>query len=505
MENFDLSQFDSYREDNCLEVKKATEKLPDSLWETYSSFANTNGGCIILGVIERKDKSWETTGLKNPSKLKKDFWDTVHNQKKVNICILSEKDVKTYERGGDTIMVITVPRARREDKPVYINNDMWGGSFRRDWEGDYHCTKSAVLAMLRDQTDTTPDMKVLENKEIKDLDHDSIRSYRIRYNTTHQGHPWCDLSDEEFLLRIGAASDETDDGMLHPTAAGLLMFGSFHRIMREFPEYFLDYREKMDSSVRWTDRVASNSGDWSGNVYDFFTKVAFKLTADIKKPFKTDGIYRIDDTPVHVAIREALANCLVNADYFQPWNVVIEKYPDRIVMANPGTIRLGKNQMLRGGISQPRNRILLNMFNFIGVGERAGSGVPDIYSIWDKEKFAPPIVEETSGRDENPDRTTLTLPLSKNKRKKQAEKTSGKNKRIKQSDKAEISKTTDNKQRIRDYIKENGSAKTSDLTVLLKLSEARVRALTSEMVKDGTIVPQGNGRSRCYVLAKKSR
>ena len=59
-------------------------------------------------------------------------------------------------------------------------------------------------------------------------------------------------------------------------------------------------------------------------------------------------------------MREALANALVNADYFQGWSVVIEHYPDRIVMANPGTIIPGKAQMLKGGISRPQIMMKLN-------------------------------------------------------------------------------------------------------------------------------------------------
>ena len=54
-DNFDLSKFNSYREDNRREVKKAQDKLPDSLWDTYSAFANCYGGVIILGVKENKD------------------------------------------------------------------------------------------------------------------------------------------------------------------------------------------------------------------------------------------------------------------------------------------------------------------------------------------------------------------------------------------------------------------------------------------------------------------
>lgn len=54
---FDLSNFDKYKKDNCLEVKKAESGLPISLLESYSSFAKSNGGVIIIGVGERQDES----------------------------------------------------------------------------------------------------------------------------------------------------------------------------------------------------------------------------------------------------------------------------------------------------------------------------------------------------------------------------------------------------------------------------------------------------------------
>lgn len=155
--NFDLSQFDEYREDNRREVKKADKGLPVSLWDTYSSFANCYGGVIILSVKENKDGSWRTTGLQNASKLRKEFWDNMNNPKKVSINLLSEDDVQTYEVGDnqDVIMVIYVPMAKREQKPVYINNDIFNGTFRRNYEGDYHCTRLQVKTMLRDQTERT--------------------------------------------------------------------------------------------------------------------------------------------------------------------------------------------------------------------------------------------------------------------------------------------------------------------------------------------------------------
>ena len=152
-EVFDITQFESYREDNRREVKKAREGLPNSLWDTYSAFANCYGGIILLGVKENKDGSWQTTGLQNAAKLQKEFWDIINNPKKVSINLLREDDVQVYNHNGDIIITIQVPAARREQKPVYINNDMFGGTFRRNFEGDYRCTRIQVKTMLRDQAD----------------------------------------------------------------------------------------------------------------------------------------------------------------------------------------------------------------------------------------------------------------------------------------------------------------------------------------------------------------
>ncbi len=139
------------------------------------------------------------------------------------------------------------------------------------------------------------------------------------------------------------------------------MFGDEYKILYEFPDYFLDYREILDPSIRWTDRIHSSSGDWTGNIFDFFFRVNTRLQKDLKVPFQMEGIVRIDETDAHRALREALANCLVNADFYLPRGVVILKNPDQIIMENPGSIRTGKEQMVKGGISDPRNKILMKM------------------------------------------------------------------------------------------------------------------------------------------------
>lgn len=488
-EVFDISRFDEYREDNRREVKKAKGGLPVSLWDTYSAFANCYGGVIILGVKEEKDGSWRTTGLQNEAKLRKDFWDTINNHKKVSMNLLSDDDVQTYVIGErkDVIMVIYVPMAKREQKPVYINNDIFNGTFRRNYEGDYHCTRLQVKAMLRDQTERTMDMEVLDNVPMEDLNYETIHGYRNSHRTLKEGHPFERLNDRDYLRSIGAAAISDEDGQLHPTAAGMLVFGNEYNIVRHFPEYFLDYREEMDASIRWTDRLQSSSGEWSGNVCDFYFRVYNKLIKDIKIPFKMSGGERVDDTPVHKALREALANCLINADYHGLRGVVIRKEPDKIVLANPGYIRTGKKQMRLGGESDPRNKSLMKMFNLINIGERAGSGVPNIFNTWEDEGFVEPEIEERF----DPDRTVLSLPFKK----KQAIKTSDKKQAIKTSDKKQTKKTQKNIEKIRKYLRQTDEAKTNEIADYIDLSPARTRALLKEM-KD--IEAVGENRNRRY-------
>ena len=78
-------------------------------------------------------------------------------------------------------------------------------------------------------------------------------------------------------------------------------------------------------------------------------------------------------------------------------------------MENPGYSRTGKVQMRKGGVSDPRNKTLMKMFNLINIGERAGSGVPNIFNVWLDEEWVEPIIEEQF----DPDRTILLLEFKK--------------------------------------------------------------------------------------------
>ena len=489
---FEISLFDSYREDNRREVKKASGGLPISLWETYSAMANTYGGVIILGVRELEDRSWETTGLKyaDKDKLLNDLWNQVHNIQKVSINLLNENDIETFEVNDDLIIVIHIPMAKREQKPVYINNDIFRGTYKRTNAGDYHCSHAQVKTMLRDQIEETMDMHIIEDMTLADLNFETIHQYRNRHKAYRPDHIWNGLEDDEYLLMVGAAEKDRDN-TLHPTDAGLLMFGNEYRIVRRYPEYFLDYREMLDPTIRWTDRLHSSSGEWTGNIFDFYFKVYNKITLNIKVPFKLENGVRVGDTPVHRAIREVLANCLVNTDFYIPRGVVIKLEPDVLIIENPGSIRVGKYQMKLGGQSDPRNKALMKMFNIIGIGERAGSGVPELFSVWKDQGWVEPIIKE----EFDPDRTILIMKFLKRNIK---EKVHKKECAKKSAQKRVRKNTLDQYEMILSFMEEDVWYQAIDFINLLKLKKRRIQVLMKDLLNEGKIIDNGYTKGKKY-------
>lgn len=137
----DFGRIGEYSENNRIEAKRALGGLPRSIWETYSAFANSFGGILLLGVEELADKTFRTVNLPAPEKLVAEFWEIIGDKSRVSENILSKWDVEIHNIGGDRMISITVPRADRRRRPVYIGNNPYLGTYRRDGEGDYHCTR----------------------------------------------------------------------------------------------------------------------------------------------------------------------------------------------------------------------------------------------------------------------------------------------------------------------------------------------------------------------------
>lgn len=407
MATFDLKSLNNYREHKQLEAKSAKGGFPNSLWETYSAFANSDGGVILLGVKETKDGNLLPESGADAEKLRKDFWNMVNNRQKISANIVTDRMVTVENVDGNDILVVRVPRAERSARPIYVGLDPKSGTYRRNHDGDYHCSIEEVSLMFRDASAVTQDAKALINMDSSVFCMDSVKGYRNFFRTSHSNHLWNNEDDEMFLRKIGAITIG-DDGLYHPTAAGLLMFGYEYEITREFPNYFLDYQENRSlGATRWTDRLTSTSGDWSGNVFDFVIEALRRMQQGLKVPFVLKGNQRVDDTPIHKLLREAITNAVVHADFYGRQGLVIQKSEDGYKLSNPGSVRISISEAINGGISDPRNGIMLKMFSLIDFGERAGSGLNGICKVWEKVYHTPVLLEET--HNNGVDRTILTL------------------------------------------------------------------------------------------------
>ena len=280
------------KENAHIEAKAATGGVPQSMWETYSAFANTNGGVILLGVKEdTHSKKLIPVGVENPEKLISEIWNILHNAQKISENILLNENIYAINYRNMQLIVVEVPRAARQNRPVYLGRDMFTGTYRRSGEGDYRCKREEILAMLRDQTEEGVDSKVVESLMLEDLNAESLRGYRMMFSNRKPDHIWTKLSDEQFLHKIGAAK-KGSDGCLHPTLAGLIFFGDFVTIMDELPNYFLDYRERMAADTRWSDRVCCSDGDREAK--DTAAEVQKELRALAKEPSLGERTKRLE-------------------------------------------------------------------------------------------------------------------------------------------------------------------------------------------------------------------
>ncbi len=488
--------FEGLQEGNRIEAKLAKNGLPASVWETYSAFANTEGGTIVLGMQEKPDGSLVSVGVPDAALLVKKLWDAVNNSSKVSVNLLTNSDVSIVEEEGKELVVITVPRAGRQQRPVFTGKDRERGTYRRNGEGDYHCSSEEIMAMVRDAAPTPLDAGLLPEFSLEALSENTIQRFRSAVEAVRPHHPWLGLGVEDLLMRLNAAGRENGEGSLHPTRAGLLMFGNEYDIVKEFPEYSLDYRQ-MGAGTRWADRVVSQDGTWTGNVFDFWTEVLPRLAQGVKHPFAlAQNLQRIEDTEMHAAVREAFINSLVHADYYGRRGVVALRYPDRMEFSNPGSSRVALDVMLAGGVSDARNPTMMKMFGLLNACEKAGSGFDVMRGAAAAADAEAPAVEEQF----DPDRVKVTLWLGNA--------ASSATDAVFAHERANrerveywtvsLKDLSGDQEKVLDLAKRQESFSRQDVESLLDCGATKAKSVVGSLVEKGLLASEGSARSTRY-------
>jgi len=132
--------------------KDGKGELPKDFWPTYCSFANSYGGDVILGLKETK-QGFKLNGISNLQKVMDDLFSTLNDPRKVSVNLLSDKDVRSFKIDGKNLIQISVPRAARKQKPVFINNNPMIGTYKRRNTSDCLCDRETVKRMMAEQVE----------------------------------------------------------------------------------------------------------------------------------------------------------------------------------------------------------------------------------------------------------------------------------------------------------------------------------------------------------------
>lgn len=402
-----IEKFDFPDENRHIEYKECSKnELPKSIWETISSFANTDGGIIFLGVKECK-KTHENipVGVKDADKLKTDFLNLQGNVNKISKKVVSEENIEVFCVKNKQVVAINVPKINFSDRPVYLNGNIQN-AYVRENDSDRKVNKEELRFFLR-EADTILDSELLDNYGLDDLNLIDVTNYQVALQEV-SGDLYNAESPEKFLISMGLLEKDRSkyNGDYKLTKAALLLFGKYNSIVSVFPNFMLDFITKDNkTTVDYSDRVlTSNEPGYPNNIYSFFNVVWQKLSAIIKNGFHLKENKRIDmGEAFKRVIREALVNTLIHADYSSNRPVKVVAYNDYIEFDNPGDLRISSEKFIEGGLSLPRNPKIFSIFIKAKLGERTGSGGPRIYKTTKDLQLRTPEIRS------NLDHTILTI------------------------------------------------------------------------------------------------
>ena len=282
-----FTNLDQQHENSELEFKSSTDKLSADFWETYSSFSNTSGGYIILGVQEKP--RIKVVGINNPEKMLVDICNLANNPLKVSRNVIENKNISLHDIDGKTVISIYIPELPDQKKPLYLNGN-YNKTYIRKNEGDYLASDEDLRRFIRNAQNDN-DSELLENYTIEDLNPDSILLFK---NIVHKRNPskhFLEMENQQFLNKMGIFQIDRNDGRKEKlTLAGLLFLGKFEAITQKIPHFHLEYINKRGIVTgRWKDRVSTGDLNYPNlNVFDFYQIVLAKLLETIEDSFELD-------------------------------------------------------------------------------------------------------------------------------------------------------------------------------------------------------------------------
>ena len=389
-------------ENERIEAKQANE-IGKSLLETVCAFANEpglGGGWLLLGVTREElalFPAYEVQGLDQPDKISADLASqaaSVFNRP-------LRLDIQTEILDGKPVIVVFVPEASPQDKPVYLKaQGLPRAAFRRIGSTDQRCTDDDLLVLYQNRQQESFDAGPVPDATLDDFAPEAIADYRQSRSEANPDAEELRWTDHDLLQALGCIR-QNERGQWQPTVAGLLLFGKPVALRRSFPMTRVDYirvpgREWVPDPERRFDSI-----ELRDPLFRLIRRVQAAILDDLPKAFGlAEGDLQRKDSPVvpQRAIREAVVNAVMHRSYRSHAPVQIIRYSNRLEIRNPGFSLKSPEHLGEPG-SLPRNPKLAAALYDTRFAETKGSGVRVMREICEQAGLAPPLFESDRSND----------------------------------------------------------------------------------------------------------
>jgi len=341
-----------------IEFKEENIK-PNDLAGEIVSFANTEGGTIIIGVSD--DGKIKGISIEN---MEERIMNICRNNCIPNIIPIYQE----IAMDGNRIAVITIPKGA--NKPYYTVDNKY---YIRVGTTKRIASREELMRLFQASGAVHFDISPVEGTTKKDLNMDLIRDYFLKYNMF-------DLYEEteESIDRILVNADILREGVntKECTVGGLLIFGK--KVEDRLPQNGISFAHFRGDDI--TEELIDRK-QIVGNLPDIVEQALVVIKNNIKTPSTIVGAVR-EEKEIYptVVLREALVNAVVHRNYSIIGSKIrVLMFSDRIEFHSPGklpnTVTIDKMKI---GVSYARNPFLVKYMENLRYIDQLGRGIPMI-------------------------------------------------------------------------------------------------------------------------------
>jgi ATP-dependent DNA helicase RecG len=390
-------------ENEHIEAKRAAE-VGKSILETICAFTNEpglGGGWLLLGVVREEMAvlpAYEVEGIAQPEKLGTEIATQCRNTFNQPVRV----EISTETIHGKTVLVVHVPEAQPQDKPIFFKaQGLPKGALRRISSTDQHCTDDDLTVFYQGRQTESFDSTLVADATLDDLLPEAIADYRQSRAEANPDAEELRWSDEDLLQSLGGIR-RNPQGVWLPTVTGLMLFGKPVALRRCFPMMRVDYirvpgREWVPHPDQRFDTI-----DLRDPLLRLVRRAQAAILDDLPKGFSLEegDLQRHDKPAIPLrVIREALVNALMHRSYRSHSPVQIIRYANRLEIRNPGFSLKSQDHLGEPG-SQLRNPKIAAALYDTRLAETKGSGIRVMRESMEQAGLTPPLFESDRSNDQ---------------------------------------------------------------------------------------------------------